>query len=591
MNETNENENENDNPNFNLGFRDIIEEKITKNDGLIQSQKYYKKIRLLGKGGFAHCYEVFDEQTHHSSAAKIIPKKNLIKSRAKQKLISEIKIHKSIHHENIVKFEHYFEDAENVYILIELCHNQTLHELIKRRKTLTELEVQYYIFQLVNALKYLHNLKIIHRDLKLANLFLTENMKLKLGDFGLATTIEFDGERKRSLCGTPNYIAPEILDGKKGHSYEVDIWSLGIIIYVLLIGKLPFETNNKKETYRRIRLKNYSFPQFAKISEPAKELIQNILVLEPYQRPTLDEILKSDFMNMGTSIPKSLPQSTLACSPNFNFIKQYMPDAGPDGIIINYVSKKPKKKIRLEDFSSQIVAVPSHNGILSNKLLGKINNEDNINRNVIQQQNYNYILLNSSETFLRKWVEAEKYGLGYILSNGHVGVYFNDHTKIVYKPNGRNFAYIDKNDKATFYLFNQELTKDLNKKIMLLKNFKGYLFEETKDTKELNIEEGIKENLLLYLRRFVKTRHAILFRLNNKTVQISFHDNTEIILSNENKTALYINKKGEKLLYPLNTALESDNKEMTKRLRYTKKILLHMITQRRYNLADIHKAI
>ena len=578
-----------ENQNINLGDTDIIEEKITKNGKANQSPKYYKKIRLLGKGGFAHCYELFDEETHHSSAAKIIPKKNLIKSRAKQKLISEIKIHKSVHHKNIVNFEHYFEDAENVYILIELCHNQTLHELLKRRKTLTELEVQYYIFQLIQALKYLHNLKIIHRDLKLANLFLTENMELKLGDFGLATTIDFEGERKRSLCGTPNYIAPEILDGKKGHSFEVDIWSLGIIMYVLLIGKLPFETNNKKETYKRIRLKNYSFPQNAKISEPAKELIQNILVLEPYQRPTLDEILKSDFMNMGTSIPKTMPQSTLACSPNYNFIKQYMPDAGPDGIIINYISKKPKKKFKLEDLSSQIIAVPSNNGLFSNKFRGKINNENNINGNGNQQKNY--IILNTSETFLRKWVEAEKYGLGYILSNGHVGVYFNDNTKIVYKPNGRNFAYIDSNDKATLYFFNQEMTKDINKKIMLLKNFKGYLFEETKDTKELNIEEGIRENFFLYLRRFVKTKHAILFRLNNKAVQISFHDNTEIILSQENKTVLYINKKGEKLLYPLNTAFESDNKEMTKRLRYTKKILLLMITKKRLNLADIHRII
>ena len=187
---------------------------------------------------------------------------------------------------------------------------------------------------------------------------------------------------------------------------------------------------------------------------------------------------------------------------------------------------------------------------------------------------------------MKKWVEAEKYGLGYILSNGHVGVYFNDNTKIVYKPNGRNFAYIDNNDKATLYLFNQELIKDLPKKIKLLRNFKGYLFD-----KELNIEEGIRENFFLYLRRFVKTKHAILFRLNNKTVQISFHDNTEIILSQQNKTVLYINKKGEKLLYPLNKALDSDNKEMTKRLRYTKKILLLMITQKKDNLDDVHKVI
>ena len=567
----------------------LIIEKL--NNNLNENQiKKYKKIRLLGKGGFAHCYEIFDEESHQSLAGKIIPKTNLIKSRAKQKLISEIKIHKSIHHDNIVKFEHYFEDNDNVYILMELCTNQTMHELLKRRKYLTELEVQYYIFQLIKALKYLHQLKIIHRDLKLANLFLSDTLQLKLGDFGLATKIEFEGERKRSLCGTPNYIAPEILDGKRGHSFEVDIWSLGVIIYILLIGKPPFETNNKKETYKRIRLKNYSFPQNAKISQPAKELIQNILVLEPHKRPTLDEILQSDFMNMGTSIPKVMPQSTLACPPNVNFIKQYMPDSGPDGIIHNFVSKKPKKKIRLEDFSSQFITLPSNNGIFSNTVLGSISNDSNLKRKYIYKLP-NLMLTNNSDIFMRKWAEAEKFGLGYILSDGNVGVYFNDNTKMLYKPNGKNFAFIDNNEKITFYLFGRELSKELNKKIVLLKTFKGYLFEETKDTKELNIEEGINENHFIYLKRFVKTRHAILFRLSNKTVQISFHDNTEIILSQENKTVTYINKKGLKFLYPLSKALENDNKEMTKRLRYTKKILLLMITSKGLNFSNIHKVI
>ena len=192
---------------------------------------------------------------------------------------------------------------------------------------------------------------------------------------------------------------------------------------------------------------------------------------------------------------------------------------------------------------------------------------------------------------MRKWEEAKKFGLGYILSDGNVGVYFNDNTKMLYKPNGKNFAFIDNNEKITFNLFNQELSKELNKKIVLLKTFKGYLFEEKKDNTELNIEEGISESQFIYLKRFLKAKHAILFRLSNKTVQISFHDNTEIILSQENKTVTYINKKGLKFLYPLNKALENENKEMTKRLRYTKKILLLMITSKGLNNFNIHKVI
>ena len=117
-----------------------------------------------------------------------------------------------------------------------------MNELLRRRKRLHELEVQCYSLQIINALKYLHAHRIIHRDLKLGNLFLNDKMEIKLGDFGLATKLDFDGEKKRTICGTPNYIAPEVLEGKCGHSYEVDVWSLGVIIYTLIIGKPPFET-------------------------------------------------------------------------------------------------------------------------------------------------------------------------------------------------------------------------------------------------------------------------------------------------------------------------------------------------------------
>jgi polo-like kinase 1 len=92
-------------------------------------------------------------------------------------------------------------------------------------------------------------------------------MEVKIGDFGLATKLEFDGDRKRTICGTPNYIAPEILEGKNGHSYEVDTWSLGVIIYTLLFGKPPFETQDVKTTYQKIKKNQYSFPEHVKVSK------------------------------------------------------------------------------------------------------------------------------------------------------------------------------------------------------------------------------------------------------------------------------------------------------------------------------------
>ena len=552
----------------------IIEEKITKVSGEVQIRKYIKG-RLLGKGGFAKCYEFINQETEHSSAAKIIPKKSLVKSRAKQKLISEIKIHKSLHHPNIVAFEHYFEDSESVYLLIEICHNQTLNELLKRRKKLTELEVQCYAVQIIKALRYLHSHRVIHRDLKLGNLFISEKMEIKVGDFGLATKLEFDGERKRTVCGTPNYIAPEILEGKTGHSYEVDIWSLGVIMYTLIIGKPPFETNNVKETYKRIKMGNYSFPENAVISEPAKDLIQSILVLDPYKRPKLDEILNHDFFNIGISIPKTMQQSTLACPPSLNYIRQFIPNTGPNGIVTNYVRKQ---KTPAESHTSEFDLGNGHSNEGNRPYTSNGVQET---RGLINHNGSN----NLSDVSVKKWIDySSKYGLGYILSDGNVGVYFNDSTKIIYRPNGANFIYIERNtaektEIITPHVFSEEFSKDLNKKVILLQHFKAYLLEENKNTPiERKESENIDEKKYVYVKKWMKTKHAILFRLSNKIVQVSFLDQTEIILSSETKIVTYTDKKGQVSNYPLNTALDSNNYEMTKRLKYTKQILMHMLT-------------
>ena len=433
-----------------------------------------------------------------------------------------------------------------------------MNELLKRRKKLTELEVQCYSVQIIKALKYLHSHRVIHRDLKLGNLFISEKMEIKVGDFGLATKLEFDGERKRTVCGTPNYIAPEILEGKTGHSYEVDIWSLGVIMYTLIIGKPPFETNNVKETYKRIKTGNYSFPENAVISEPAKDLIQSILVLDPRKRPSLDEIMKHDFFNMGVSIPKTMQQSTLACPPSLTYIRQYIPNIGPNGIITNYVKKqRPQTESHNNDFD-----------------LGHNHNEGNrpYTSNGVQEAKGGLFSGNNlSDVSVKKWIDySSKYGLGYILSDGHVGVYFNDSTKIIYRPNGANFIYIERNSAEkteiiTPHVFSEEFSKDLNKKVILLQHFKAYLLEEDKNTPiERKESENIDEKHYVYVKKWMKTKHAILFRLSNKIVQVSFLDQTEIILSSETKIVTYMDKKGQLSTYPLNTALDSTNYEMTK---------------------------
>lgn len=184
-------------------------------------------------------------------------------------------------------------------------------ELHKRRKSITEFETRYYIYQIIQGVKYLHDNRIIHRDLKLGNLFLNDMLHVKIGDFGLATRIEYEGERKKTLCGTPNYIAPEILT-KKGHSFEVDIWSIGCVMYTLLVGQPPFETKTLKDTYSKIKKCEYRVPSY--LRKPAADMVIAMLQPNPESRPTIGQLLNFEFLK-ATQVPVFLPSSCLTMAP------------------------------------------------------------------------------------------------------------------------------------------------------------------------------------------------------------------------------------------------------------------------------------
>ena len=518
----------------------IIEERISNPMGGTVIKKYAKG-KFLGKGGFAKCYEFTSLEKNRTLAAKIIPKASLKKTRHRQKLLSEIRIHRSLNHPHIVKFEHVFEDNENVYILLEMCTNQTLNDLCKRRKRLLEFEAQYYIYQIVESLRYLHRNRVIHRDLKLGNLFLSDKLEIKLGDFGLAARLEFDNEKRHTVCGTPNYLAPEVLNNRTGHSYEVDVWSLGVVLYALVVGKPPFETPEVKATYEKIRKGSYKFPENVKLSEKVKSLIKKIFQLDPSKRPTLDQIMEDPFLNGGEGIPKTMHISTLAMTPTQSMIEQIMTKSNA----IKSSDPKGKKKGA-----------------------------------------------KSKDVYVKKWVDySSKYGLGYYLSNNCSGVFFNDCTKIIYHPEGKFFQYIektpDKGEKIQSYRL-KSYPPSLHKKVTLLLHFRSYLEgkkaqqctgdSDAKELKASEIEKHLKGGRsMIYLKKWMKTKHASLLRLSNKIVQVAFNDKTEIILSSESKLVTYVNKKGDRLEYAIGNALDSDNTEMARRLKYTKEILTHML--------------
>ncbi|GJQ11915.1 hypothetical protein GpartN1_g3706.t1 [Galdieria partita] len=296
--------------------KQYIEERKVHNGTIGEVIRKFEKGRLLGKGGFAKVYHLTDIHTHQKYAGKIIPKNAIRKESAKQKLISEIRIHRELRHRHIVKFESCFEDQENVYIVLELCPNGTIMDMVRQRQRLTEYETKYFMIQILDAVRYMHReCLVIHRDLKLGNFFLDENMEVKIGDFGLAAQLSSDKERKRTICGTPNYIAPEILSGKEGHSFEVDIWSTGVVLYTMLVGKPPFETSDVRSTYKRIKENIYSIPERLDLSTSAIELIGSILNSDPAKRLSLDEIRSHPFFD--DKIPRALSVQALKSTPMF----------------------------------------------------------------------------------------------------------------------------------------------------------------------------------------------------------------------------------------------------------------------------------
>ncbi|EJF58353.1 Pkinase-domain-containing protein [Dichomitus squalens LYAD-421 SS1] len=323
------------------------------------------RVGMLGEGGFARVYEVQDARGHRS-ACKVVTKCSLKSKKAKTKLYAEIKIHKSLEHPNIVRFQDCFEDDDNVYMTLELCHNGSLMDMLRRRRRFSEPEARFFMVQLIGACQYMHTHQVIHRDLKLGNIFLDKNMNVKVGDFGLAALIEIPGERKKTICGTPNYIAPEVLfDQANGHSFEVDTWSIGVILYTLVVGRPPFQTKDVKAIYKRIRDNEYEFPADRAVSKPVQELIQQILTPDPSQRPTLHEIVDHPWFTAGT-VPGYIPTSAHDAPPDFRHIARHMSEAN---------LKRLRRAALLDDDQTTSIAVPSapsgHSNVLANNGGGK----------------------------------------------------------------------------------------------------------------------------------------------------------------------------------------------------------------------------
>ncbi|ETE69088.1 Serine/threonine-protein kinase PLK4, partial [Ophiophagus hannah] len=264
------------------------------------SIKDFKVGNLLGKGSFAGVYRAVSLKTGLEVAIKMIDKKAMHKAGMVQRVQNEVKIHCQLKHPSILELYNYFEDSNYVYLILEMCHNGEMSRYLKNRKNyFSEEEVRNFMHQIITGMLYLHSHGILHRDLTLSNLLLTNNMNIKIADFGLATQLKMPHEKHYTMCGTPNYISPEIAT-RSAHGLESDVWSLGCMFFTLLAGKPPFDTDTVKNTLSKVVLADYEMPAF--LSREAQDLIHQLLRKNPADRLSLSSVLDHPFMSSGRSV-------------------------------------------------------------------------------------------------------------------------------------------------------------------------------------------------------------------------------------------------------------------------------------------------
>ncbi|XP_016356981.1 serine/threonine-protein kinase MARK2-like isoform X12 [Sinocyclocheilus anshuiensis] len=255
----------------------------------------YRLLKTIGKGNFAKVKLAKHVLTGKEVAVKIIDKTQL-NSSSLQKLFREVRIMKLLNHPNIVKLFEVIETDKTLYLVMEYASGGEVFDYLVAHGRMKEKEARAKFRQIVSAVQYCHQKCIVHRDLKAENLLLDADMNIKIADFGFSNEFTL-GNKLDTFCGSPPYAAPELFQGKKYDGPEVDVWSLGVILYTLVSGSLPFDGQNLKELRERVLRGKYRIPFY--MSTDCENLLKKFLILNPTKRGSLDQIMKDRWMNVG----------------------------------------------------------------------------------------------------------------------------------------------------------------------------------------------------------------------------------------------------------------------------------------------------
>nr|CAH8822163.1 unnamed protein product [Trichobilharzia regenti] len=348
----------------------------------------YKLIRTLGRGNFAKVKLAQHVSTGREVAVKVIDKTQLNQASLK-KLFREVNIMKMLNHPNIVRLYEVIESERHVYLVMEYAENGEVFDHLVSHGRMKEREARAAFRQIVSAVEYCHQKKIVHRDLKAENLLFDGFFNVKLADFGFSNL--FDGSKKLdTFCGSPPYAAPELFQGRKYDGPEVDVWSLGVILYTLVSGSLPFDAQHLKDLQERVLRGKYRVPFY--MSTDCEALLRKLLVLNPSKRVTLRNVMSDKWLNIGYE--DNILKPYVEPPPDYNDKERleimrnmgYRPEDVREALIkqsfnnvtaIYLLLADPKTRLTLPA-SSFISSSPSQS-IAGNTLLNNNNNNNNNN--------------------------------------------------------------------------------------------------------------------------------------------------------------------------------------------------------------------
>ena len=254
--------------------------------------------KTIGKGTFSKVKLGIHKETKQKVAIKILEKSAIVEKDDLERIIREMTILNQIDHINVIKVYDIYESEDNYLIIMEYCEGGELFNYIVKNQKLSEEETSFFFYQIINGVEYLHSKNIVHRDLKPENLLLCEGNILKIIDFGLSNF--YNGNYLSTPCGSPCYASPEMVSGNKYNGFNIDIWAIGIILFAMLCGYLPFEDDDNDILFQKILECKLDYPKH--LSSLAKDIMKKILVTNPEKRIKIPQIKKHKFYLMGKKL-------------------------------------------------------------------------------------------------------------------------------------------------------------------------------------------------------------------------------------------------------------------------------------------------